>query len=99
MGGISTQGVTVGTGLQGFRLALHDAMLDGLRQHRSYLAMRPCAHLLFTGLSGIMRLGDVVLNSSFVPFFVLCHSVKAARLGVPLLLYKEVITCRRYRIE
>ena len=80
LGGISTQGVTVGTGLQGFRLALHDAMLDGLRQHRSYLAMRPCAHLSFTGLSGIMQVGNIVPNSSLFPFlFVLCHSVRAAR--------------------
>lgn len=41
LGGISTQGVSGGSGFQGFSLALHDAMLDGLRQHRSYLAMRP----------------------------------------------------------
>lgn len=54
LGGISTQGDTVDTGLQGFQLALHDTMPYGFRQHRSYLAMRPCAHLSFTGLSGIM---------------------------------------------
>lgn len=35
LGGISTQGVSADTGLQGVELALHDAMLDGLRQHRS----------------------------------------------------------------
>lgn len=35
LGGISTQGVSVDTGLQGCQLALHDAMLDGLRQHHS----------------------------------------------------------------
>lgn len=45
----STQGVSDGTGLQGIQLALHDAMLDGLRQHRSYLAMRPAPTCLLWG--------------------------------------------------
>lgn len=57
LGGIGTQGVNDGSGLQGFQLALHDTMPYGFRQHRSYLAMRPCAHLSFTGLSGIMQVG------------------------------------------
>ena len=69
-------------------------MLDGLRQHRSYLAMRPGAHLSFTGLSGIMQVRTAlripspsVFFLTFVLFFVIRES---GTLCVPLLLYKEV---------
>lgn len=102
LGGIGTQGVSDGSGLQGIKIALHDAMLDGLRQHRSYLAMRPCAHLSFTGLPGIMQIGGVPNSlrrpcSSFT--FVLVFVIReSGTLCVSLLLYKEVITCQKYRI-